>query len=181
MAARKKERLGVKIVGKFAVVSLVDMEIWDGADLALLREALTALIERDGYRAIGVDLSSVKYIPSGFYGMLGLWYDSGIQIRLYNPQEIVESMSWFRMFFVCQADGSYLHTDQRMRNNTPNEQIKFHRKKFNPDEPEDSNGVRSNSGFVARAGSEFANRLKKNKEKHEKALKKRRQPPDPNG
>ena len=67
MSSRKKQRLSIRIESDFAVVSLEDMEIWDGADLALLREALTALIERDGYRALGFDLSSVKYIPSGFF------------------------------------------------------------------------------------------------------------------
>ena len=105
MSSRKKQRLTVRIENDFAVVSLEDMEIWDGADLALLREALTALIERDGYRAIGVDLSAVKYIPSGFFGML----------------------------FVRQPDETFLLTDERMRNNTPNEQVEFHRREFMAD------------------------------------------------
>lgn len=130
MSSRKKQRLSVRIENEFAIVALEDMEIWDGADLALLREALTALIERDGYRAIGVDLAAVKYIPSGFFGMLFEWYEQGLRIRLDAPQQNVEQMLWFRMFFVAQGDGTFLLTDERMRNNTPNEQVEFHRREF---------------------------------------------------
>ena len=130
MSSRKKQRLSIRIENDFAIVSLEDMEIWDGADLALLREAISTLIERDGYRAIGVDLSTVKYIPSGFFGMLFEWYEQGLRIRLDTPQSNVEQMLWFRMFFVVQTDGSFLLTDERMRNNTPNEQVEFHRREF---------------------------------------------------
>jgi len=130
MSSRKKQRLSVRVENDFAIVSLDDMEIWDGADLALLREALTALIERDGFRAIGVDLSAVKYIPSGFFGMLFEWYEQGLRIRLDAPQPNVEQMLWFRMFFVAQGDTSFFLTDERMRNNTPNEQVEFHRREF---------------------------------------------------
>jgi hypothetical protein len=134
MSSRKKQRLSVRIEGDFAIVALDDMEIWDGADLALLREALTAIIERDGFRAVGVDLSAVKYIPSGFFGMLFEWYEQGLQIRLESPQMNVEQMLWFRMFFVKSEDGTFHLTDERMRNNTPNEQVEFHRREFMAEE-----------------------------------------------
>ena len=142
MSSRKKQRLSVEIDTDFAIVALEDMEIWDGADLALLREALTALIERDGFRAIGVDLAAVKYIPSGFFGMLFEWYEQGLRIRLDAPQKNVEQMLWFRMFFVPQGDGTFLLTDERMRNHTPNEQVEFHRREFMNDiEIEDDDEV----------------------------------------
>ena len=137
MSSRKKQRLSVRIEGDFAIVALDDMEIWDGADLALLREALTAIIERDGFRAVGVDLSAVKYIPSGFFGMLFEWYEQGLQIRLESPQMNVEQMLWFRMFFVKSEDGTFHLTDERMRNNTPNEQVEFHRREFMAEEEMD--------------------------------------------
>ncbi len=133
MSSRKKQRLSIRIQNDFAIVALEDMEIWDGADLALLREALTTLIEVEGYRAVGVDLSAVKYIPSGFFGMLFEWYEQGLRIRLDSPQQNVEQMLWFRMFFVSQDDSTFLLTDERMRNNTPNEQVEFHRREFMAD------------------------------------------------
>jgi hypothetical protein len=138
MSTRNKKRLTVKVEDDFAIVSLEDMEIWDGADLALLRESLTGLIEREKYRAIGVDLSPVKYLPSGFFGMLFEWYEQGLRIRLDSPQDNVQQMLWFRMFFASQGGLSYLLTDERMRTNTPNDQIEFHRREFCDDTQDDT-------------------------------------------
>ncbi len=134
MSSRKKQRLTVRTEEDFAIVSLDDMEIWDGADLALIREALTNLIERDGFRAIGVDLSAVKYIPSGFFGMLFEWYEQGLKVRLYSPQKNVEQMLWFRMFFSSEEEGAYKLNDDEMRGNSPNEQVAYHRREFMADD-----------------------------------------------
>ena len=134
MSARKRQRLTVRIKEDFAIVALDDMEIWDGADLALIRESLTNLIEQDGFRAIGVDLSSVKYIPSGFFGMMFEWYEQGLKVRLYNPQQNVEQMLWFRMFFIGVDDGTFKLNDDEMRGNSPNEQVAYHRREFMADD-----------------------------------------------
>lgn len=134
MSSRKKQRLTVRTEEDFAIVALDDMEIWDGADLALIREALTNLIEQDGYRAIGVDLSSVKYIPSGFFGMLFEWYEQGLRVRLYFPQKNVEQMLWFRMFFISEDEGAFKLNDDEMRSNSPNEQVAYHRREFTADD-----------------------------------------------
>lgn len=83
----------------FTVLNLGDMEIWDGADMALLRESLTRLIKAERHRRIGIDMSHVKYIPSGFFGMLFDWFETGVQIRLYSPQPNVRLMLWFNQFF----------------------------------------------------------------------------------
>jgi hypothetical protein len=134
MSLRKKHRLTVRTEENLAIVALDDMEIWDGADLALLREALTNLIENDGFRAIGVDLSAVKYIPSGFFGMLFEWHEQGLKVQLYCPQKKVVQMLWFRMFFVENEEGVYQLNDDEMRHNSPNEQVAYHRREFMPDD-----------------------------------------------
>jgi hypothetical protein len=140
MSSRKRQRLSVRVESDIAIVALTDMEIWDGADLALLRESLTALIENDGYRAIGVDLSAVKYIPSGFFGMLFEWYEQGLTIRLYSPRPNVAQMLWFRMFFTVQDGESFQLTDEAVRDNSPNEQVEYHKQKF-MDEDSDENEI----------------------------------------
>ena len=81
--------------GGFTILNLGDMEIWDGADMALLRESLTRLIKAEKHRRIGIDMRHVKYIPSGFFGMLFDWFETGVQIRLYTPQSNVRKMLWF--------------------------------------------------------------------------------------
>ncbi len=134
MSLRKKHRLTVRTKENLAIVALDDMEIWDGADLALLRETLTNLIENEGYRAIGVDLSAVKYIPSGFFGMLFEWYEQGLKVQLYCPQINVVQMLWFRMFFVSSEEGVYQLNDDEMRGNSPNEQVAYHRREFMSDD-----------------------------------------------
>lgn len=82
------------------VLHMGEMEIWDGADLALFREALTRLIEVDGCRAICVDMQYVKYIPSGFFGMLFDWMEKrDVAFSLTTPQPNVQRMLWFQKFF----------------------------------------------------------------------------------
>ena len=130
MNRKKRKRLKVEADGETAIVGLDDIEIWDGADLALLREVLGELIEKDDYRAIGVNLHSVKYIPSGFFGMLYEWYEDGIRIILRSPQPNVEDMLWFRMFFVRQPDGSFWLNDEAVRHHTPGQQVEYHKREF---------------------------------------------------
>ena len=91
----------------FTILNLGDMEIWDGADMALLRESLTRLIKAEKHRRIGIDMSHVKYIPSGFFGMLFDWYETGVQIRLYDPQPNVRLMLWFNQFFESVDEGCF--------------------------------------------------------------------------
>lgn len=133
MNRKKRQRLKIEANGLSAVVGLDHIEIWDGADLALLREVLTELIDRDSYRQIGVNLESVKYIPSGFFGMLYEWYEEGICIQLHSPQPNVEQMLWFRMFFAAQTDGSFQLNDEAVRHNTPGEQVEYHKREFTGD------------------------------------------------
>jgi hypothetical protein len=89
------------------VLDLGEMDIWDGADLSLLRETLVRLIETEGRPAVGVNMTHVKYIPSGFFGMLFDWHEGGTSIFLYRPQPNVANMLWFRQFFEPVGDGCY--------------------------------------------------------------------------
>jgi hypothetical protein len=87
------------------LVNLGDMEIWDMADLVLLRESLTRLNKAEKLHAIGIDMSHVKSIPSGFFGLLFDWYEIGVQIRLYSAQPNIRRMFWFNHFFLETVAG----------------------------------------------------------------------------
>ena len=92
----------------FTMLDIGTMEIWDGTDMALLRESLTRLIKVEKHRAIAIDLTYVKYIPSGFFGMLFDWQEkSGTRFALTPPQPNVQRMLWFRQFFKLGAEGLY--------------------------------------------------------------------------
>ncbi|MEZ6124131.1 MAG: hypothetical protein R3C49_13285 [Planctomycetaceae bacterium] len=133
MNRKKRQRLNIEVDGETATVGLDNIEIWDGADLALLREVLTELIQKESFQSIGVNLESVKYIPSGFFGMLYEWYEDGIRISLHAPQPNVEQMLWFRMFFDQQPNGTFQLNDEAVRNHTPNQQVEYHKREFTGD------------------------------------------------
>jgi hypothetical protein len=104
----RKDRMTIRQHEGCTVLDLGPVEIWDGADLALLRDTFTRLIDRSRCRAVGVDMTSVKYVPSGFFGMLFDWHERGVAIRLYTPQPRVANMLWFRQFFEHETNGSYV-------------------------------------------------------------------------
>lgn len=115
--AERKDYDSISMVerGGVTVLDLGSMEIWDGADLSLLRDSLNQLA-RSGNDVIGVDMQHVKYVPSGFFGMLYEVYERGIGIRLYNPQPRVRNMLWFRKFFDLGPDNSHeLHGAETSR------------------------------------------------------------------
>ena len=107
MAERKDyDSINVLEIEGSTVLDLGTMEIWDGADLSLLRDSLGRLAG-DRCPAIGVDMSHVKYVPSGFFGMLYEAYEKGADIRLFDPQARVRNMLWFRKFFEMEPSGCY--------------------------------------------------------------------------
>ncbi len=115
MASRKKQRMKINSIRGVAVMDLGAIEIWDGADLALLRETLYRLVDVEKHRAIGVNMTYVKYVPSGFFGMLYDCHERGINIFLYTPQPNVANMLWFRQFFNLTEDGSFrLHGEPKL-------------------------------------------------------------------
>lgn len=91
----------------YTVMDMGDMEIWDGADLSLIREMFTRLVDGAKHENVGIDMKAVKYIPSGFFGLLYDWHERGIGIRLYDAKSHVKKMLWFRQFFAEISDGCY--------------------------------------------------------------------------
>ena len=82
------------------VLDMGDIEIWDGADLSLIRDALAHVIEKKKQKHIAIEMKYVKYVPSGFFGMLYDWFEHGIKIALISPQDHVQEMLWFKRFFI---------------------------------------------------------------------------------
>lgn len=108
MTQRRFKRMLIDVRDGFLLLQLGEMEIWDGADLALLREGLFHLIDREECTAIAIDMRFVKYIPSGFFGMLFDWQDKcGTWFALTPPQPNVQRMLWFRQFFKLNSEGLF--------------------------------------------------------------------------
>ena len=94
----------IKSYGEFRILNVGTMEIWDGAELSLIRETLQRLFEEEECRTLGVDMRFVKYVPSGFFGMLCDWHDRGASIRVFGPMSHVKQMLWFSQFFRSIGD-----------------------------------------------------------------------------
>lgn len=112
MAERKNlDGIRLTIHQGITVMDLGDMEIWDGADLSLLRDGLNHVIGQRGSRSVAVDMTSVKYVPSGFFGMLFDWFEQGVCIHLFGPLERVRNMIWFRQFFSAESEDWFVLHD----------------------------------------------------------------------
>lgn len=105
---RRFKRMIIESRDGVQLLQLGEMEIWDGADLALLREGLFRLIDGEEYDSIAIDMRYVKYIPSGFFGMLFDWQEKcGTRFALTPPQPNVQRMLWFRQFFKLNSEGLF--------------------------------------------------------------------------
>lgn len=112
--AERKHTHGLTVSNRngCTVIGIGSMEIWDGADLSLIRDTLTGVVVRQRQRSIGIDMSSVKYVPSGFFGMLFDWFEEGIKVRLFSPQPRVANMLWFKRFFEAENEEIFCLTGE---------------------------------------------------------------------
>ncbi len=99
MPRKKRQRIHLVEHSDSVLLDMGPIEIWDGADLALLRETVTRLVHEEQRQALTFDMSHVKYVPSGFFGLLLDCFDRGVRIQLLRPTEHVTSMLWFQQFF----------------------------------------------------------------------------------
>jgi len=104
--ARKRRQIVVSDRDGVAVIDLGPANVWDYGDLVRLREAASGLIS-DGRRRIGVDLSHVGCLPSGFMNMLCEWQERGMDVYVFNPRSNVRSMLWFHTFAERVSESRY--------------------------------------------------------------------------
>lgn len=116
MTSRRKQ-LQIEQRDGLPIMHLGDMDIWDGADLALLRDTLFEVIVRGDVERVGINMASVKFIQSGFFGMLIDWHERGARIFLVDPLPNVRRMLWFRHFAAPVSGGLFELT------NTPQQEL----------------------------------------------------------
>ena len=100
LVSPEKRKLLLTVRDGYSTIQLGDFEIWDDADLELIRETIKQLIQYRDCRRLGIDMSTVRFIPSGFFGMLFDVHErQDVQIRIFDARENVREMLWFRKFF----------------------------------------------------------------------------------
>jgi hypothetical protein len=145
----RKDRMKLHRRDKVTVMDLGEMDIWDGADLSLLRETLASLIEIEKSRHIGVEMEHVKYIPSGFFGMLFDCYEKGVEISLYSPQPHVANMLWFRQFFKHVADNCFVLQEKPREEFVPVIHENWKSKTTWNEQPDSKNGQKNSKSVSA--------------------------------
>lgn len=88
----QQEVLRVYETGPVTIIGFGGGEISDRLDLGECREQLTELLQQCGCEMLGIDLSGVKFIPSGLLGMLISLQQQGVQVHLYNPSADVREV-----------------------------------------------------------------------------------------
>lgn len=80
--------------------------LWTGSSLARLRDSVKQR-QKAGKKSVTVDMTYVRHLPSGFFGMLCEWQERGLNVRLYQPADEVQQLEWFWRFFEEHDDGTY--------------------------------------------------------------------------
>lgn len=110
---RVRDRDGV------AVIDIGTANVWDAGDLTRIRGAASQVFARGG-RRVGIELSHVGMLPSGFVHMLCGWNDKGLEVYLFSPRQNVRQMLWFR-HFAEPADGVLAEEAWKMTCSPPEE------------------------------------------------------------
>jgi len=111
MPRKKRQRISLHEHGHSIILDMGPIEIWDGADLALLRETVCQLVEGEQRDSLSFAMQHVKYVPSGFFGMLLDCFDKKVEILLLSPNDHVKGMLWFQRFFADRGGEVYhLHS-----------------------------------------------------------------------
>ncbi len=105
---QENEPITVQVQDDMVIVAIGKQGIWDGSDLSRLRQALLSQVDGEKCHTIGLDMTYVKHLGTGFFGQLCHWHEKGFAIRLYSPQSCVRQMHWFRMFFELLSDDCFV-------------------------------------------------------------------------
>lgn len=105
---RRFKKIMIDVQGDHHVLMLGKIEMWEGVELCMLRECLFQQISRDHCKSVVIDMTHVKYLMSGFFGMLCDFQEAhGVQVALTPPQPNVQKMLWFNTFFHLNAEGNF--------------------------------------------------------------------------
>jgi len=74
------------------VVGFGGAEIVDQLDLSECREEIVSLLNQNDCKMLAIDLTGVRYIPSGMLGLLASLCQMGIEVHLYNPSEDIREV-----------------------------------------------------------------------------------------
>ena len=93
------------------LLTLNESQIWTATDLYQLREAVHQRLTT-GEESVCIDLSRVRHLPSGFFGLLCSFHDQGINVSLYETRQSICDLIWFQRFFQRSAGNSHCFREE---------------------------------------------------------------------
>lgn len=82
-----------------------DSEMWTLAHIKQLREMIVSKCSPAS--DVQVDMSRVRHVSGGLFGMLCDLHDDGYKIRLREPQASIRNLIWFQRFFEHDSGDVY--------------------------------------------------------------------------
>jgi anti-anti-sigma factor len=61
-------------------------------DLGVCRDELTALLKSTHCRSLAVDLTNVRFVPSGMLGLLATISKVGVELMIFNPNREIRDV-----------------------------------------------------------------------------------------
>ncbi len=93
------------------LLTLNEAELWTASDLSQLRDAIHQRLNT-GEESVCIDLSRVRHLPSGFFGLLCTFRDQGVNVSLFETQRSIHDLIWFKRFFRRGAGNSHCFRKQ---------------------------------------------------------------------
>lgn len=84
--------LQVYHAGPLCVAGFGGRDIIDTFSVNDIRNELLELVKINACEALALDLTGVKYLPSGMLGLLASMRDLNLEIHLYNPSEDIREV-----------------------------------------------------------------------------------------
>lgn len=93
MASNDSDRI-IKVyqAGELTVVGFDGRDVRDDVNVAAFKSEITQVIRDSGCRILAVDLTGVKFVPSGLLGLLASLRELVSEVHLYNPSPDVREV-----------------------------------------------------------------------------------------
>lgn len=92
MEAQPEPILEVYQTGPTTVVGFGGRDVLSDVNVALCRDELLELIQREQCQVVAFDLTGVRLIPSGLLGLLASLRNHNAEVHLYNPSDDVREV-----------------------------------------------------------------------------------------
>lgn len=78
--------------GRLTVLGFGGHETLDHIDVAECRNEIAELVKDNNCEVLAIDMTGVKWVPSGLLGLLASLRQLGVEVHIYNPSQDVDEV-----------------------------------------------------------------------------------------